>query len=27
VIGNCQESRDWMIERCVKHGLTFTKGH
>jgi len=27
VIGNCKESRDWMIERCVKHGLTFTKAH
>lgn len=27
VIGNCKESRDWMIERCVKYGLTFTKGN
>lgn len=26
MIGNCKESRDWMIDRCVKHGLTFTKG-
>jgi hypothetical protein len=27
MIGNCKESRDWMIDRCVKHGLTFTKGN
>ena len=27
MIGNCKDSRDWMIERCVKYGLTFTKGH